>query len=136
MDHLELRTKLASRIEQFRLEEYGIDVHLKPISALHRAQLMDVYRQLEKGKEADDAMQNLTTDAQCFVVARGLVDVNGKPIYQEGEEELIAGEFPAKVLDEISNKILSISGMGGTASNIKEMVKNSNPTQKDNSSSD
>ena len=130
MDRLELRTKFASRIDKFRLEEFEVDVYLRPLSALERAKIVDKYRALEKIKEAENALETLTVEAQCYIVSRGLVDAQGARTYKDEEAQSLAEEFPCKALDAISRRILEISGMSAAA----DPVKNSDPTPNADSS--
>jgi len=130
MDRLELRTKFASRIERIRLEDFdGMELNIRPLSALERAKIVDKHKKLSKDSEI--ALETLTIETQCFIVARGLVDEKGARIYKDDEAAAIAAEIPCKALDEISAKILEISGMSAKAS---EALKNSNPTPNGDSS--
>ena len=126
MDRLEFRNKFSSRIEQFRLEEFEMDVHLKELSALDRAKVIDTYKILDKDKESAAAFQTMTLEAQCFIVSRGLVDEHGVRIYKDDEKQAMAEEIPCKALDALSKRILTISGMTQTAAT--ELVKNSEPS--------
>jgi hypothetical protein len=132
MDRLELRTRFASRIEKFRLEDFDMEVNLRGLSALDRARVIDKYRLLEKEQNGENVMEKMTTETQCFIVSRGLVTEGGERIYKDDEAGLLAGEIPCKALDAISKKILSISGMGGN--DAEDKAKNSAPTPSDNSS--
>jgi len=120
MDRLELRTKFAGRIEKFRLDEFDITVHLRPLSALERAKIVDKHRTLNKDSET--ALETLTIQSQCFIVGRGLVDAKGNRIYKDDEADAIADEIPCKALDQISAKILEISGMSAKGA---DDIKNS-----------
>ena len=122
MDRLQLRTKLSSRIEPFRLEEFDLDVHLRRLSALARARLGDAYKLLQESKAS--SAENAVVEIQCRVVAQGLVDEHGARIYQDAELAAIAEEFPATALDQLSSKILAISGLGVST---EELAKNSQP---------
>ena len=126
MDRLEFRNKFSSRIELFRLEEFEMDVHLKGLSALDRAKVIDTYKILDKDKESADAFQKMTLEAQCFIVSRGLVDEHGVRIYKDDEKQAMAEEIPCKALDALSKRILTISGM--TQGTTTELVKNSEPS--------
>jgi hypothetical protein len=110
MDRLELRSKFSSRVEQFRLEKYQLDLCLKPLSALDRAKIIDGYQTL--GKDENATVERMTIESQCFIVSRGLVDENGLRIYQEDELQKIAEEIPCDALDLISKRVLAISGLG------------------------
>ncbi len=122
MDRLELRTKFAGKIEAFQIEDFGIEVHLRSLSALERARIVDKYKLLEKGRESGEtSFEKMTTEAQCYIVSRGLVDEGGNRIYKDDEAASIADEVPCKALDALSKKILAISGMTGT----EEPEKNS-----------
>ena len=112
MDRLQLRTKFASRIEEFRLDEFDLTVHLRPLSAMERAKIVDKHKRFQKlDKESDTALETLTVESQCFIVARGLVDEKGARVYKDDEAAAIADEIPCKALDKISGRILEISGM-------------------------
>jgi hypothetical protein len=126
MDRLEFRNKFSGRIEQFRLEEFEMDVHLKGLSALDRAKVIDTYKILDKDKESADAFQKMTLEAQCFIVSRGLVDEHGVRIYKDDEKQAMAEEIPCRALDSLSKRILTISGM--TQGTTTELVKNSEPS--------
>ena len=133
MDRLELRTKFAGRIEQFRLDDFEMDLYLRPLSALERAKIVDKHKKLEKtNKDSDTALETLTIETQCFIVARGLVDEKGGRIYKDDEADAIAAEIPCKALDRISAKILEISGMTARP----DAIKNSDPTPNGDSSGD
>ena len=133
MDRLQLRTKFASRVEEFRLDDFDLTVHLRPLSAMERAKIVDKHKKFERlNKESDTALETLTIESQCFIVARGLVDEKGSRIYKDDEADAIAAEIPCKALDRISSKILEISGM--TAKEA-ETLKNSDPTPNGDSSS-
>lgn len=134
MDRLELKTKFAGRIKQFRLEEFDLDLHLHELSALDRAKLVDKYRVLDKTKDAENQLENVTIQTQCFIVSRGLVDAGGKRIYADDEADKIAEEFPCNAIDKISQQILVISGMIAKAQD--EAIKNSRPDLNGSSSSD
>ena len=128
MDRVTLRQKLSSRIEQFRLDEFDVDVYLRPLSALARARLGDRFTSLRDSSTAENSVIEL----QCRVVAEGLVTESGARIYQNDELQALAEEFPATALDRISGKILAMSGLGGSVSDV---IKNSEPTPSDSSSS-
>lgn len=130
MDRIEFRTALASRIEKFRLDECGLDVFVKKLSALDRARIVDRHRALEKAEDSGHQLETVTKETQCYIVARGLVDEKGGRLYKDDELQAVAEEIPATELDALSRKILSISGMGST-----EPVPNSNPTRNEPSSS-
>lgn len=124
MDRLELRTKFAGKIEAFFLEEFGIDVYLRSLSALERARIVDKYRKLDKGKDGDAAtFEEMTIEAQCYIVSRGLVDEKGVRVYKDDEAEAIAEEIPCKALDAISKRILFISGMSAKEEPEKNSVR-------------
>jgi hypothetical protein len=124
MDRVELRAKFAGRIEPFRLDEFDLDVHIKRLSALARAKLGDRYKSLTSGEDAK-AAENAVIEVQCRVVAEGLVDEHGTRIYRDDELSAIADEFPATALDQLSARILAISGLGISP---EITVKNLNPT--------
>lgn len=125
MDRLELRTKFAGRIETFRLADSDIEVNLRSLSALDRAKIVDKFKILAKAQEDEKALERLTIESQCFIVARGLVNESGARIYQDDEMAAIAEEFPCKALDELSKRILEMSGM---SENQSDRLKNSEPT--------
>jgi len=130
MDRLELRTKFASRIETVRLEDFdNMELNIRPLSALERAKIVDKHKKLSKDSEI--ALETLTIETQCFIVARGLVDEKGARIYKDDEADAIAAEIPCKALDQISAKILELSGMAAKA---PETLKNSDPTPSGDSS--
>lgn len=125
MDRLELRTKFAGKVEKLPLPEFDTEVFVRSLSALDRARVLDKFKVLNKEMEADGALVRMTTEAQCFIVARGLVDQSGNRTYSDEEVAAIGEEIPSKALDAISRKILSLSGIGETA---EDPLKNSDPT--------
>jgi hypothetical protein len=126
MDRLEMRKKFSSRVEKILLEEYGIELRIRPLSALERAKTLDKYRELSKpGTDGPATFEALTRDAQCYIVARGLVDENGAQIFREAEEEAVAAEIPGDALDRICKGIMRISGMDRAP---EDQGKNLNPT--------
>jgi hypothetical protein len=130
MDRVALREKLAGRIEQVRLDDYDIELFVRPLSALERAKIVDRYGLLSKDKVT--SLETLTIETQCFIVCRGLVEENGKRLYADDEAEKIAEEFPCSVLDQLSKQILTLSKMDQPP---EEQIKNSNPTTNEDSSS-
>jgi len=110
MDRLELRKQFSGRIHSFKLDD-SIEVHIRELTALERAKLVDKYRVLEKSKDADNALETLTVEAQCFIASRGLVDEHGARIYSDDEAAKLAEEFPCKLLDRLSLQILTVSGL-------------------------
>jgi hypothetical protein len=131
MDRVALREKLASRVEKIRLEEYGIELFVRPLSALERARVVDKYGLLSKDKEKPPLMETFTIENQCFIVCRGLVQENGKRVYGDDEAEKLADEFPCLVLDRLSTQILILSGMDKSPD---EQIKNWSPTPSEGSS--
>lgn len=132
MDRVELRTKFAGRIEKFRLAEFDVDVYIRRLSGRARAKLGDKHKLLATDTGAN-AFEKGVIEVQCRVVAQGLVNEMGSPIYSEDEIDAIADEFPATALDELSKKILEISGLGKS---VEDAIKNSVPTPNGNSNSD
>ena len=124
MDRLEFRSKFSERVEKFRLDDFDADLHLRPLSALERAQIIDKHTALGKIQNGDNSFEKLTIEAQCFIVSRGLVNESGNRIYKDEELRELAEEVPGKVLDAISNRILTISGMTEPQENV---AKNSEP---------
>jgi hypothetical protein len=131
MDRIELRAKFASRVEAFPLEEFDLNLFIKPLSALDRARIVDGYKKLKADDGSDAPMEVMTVQSQCYIVSRGLVDEKGNPCYGPDELEKIAEEIPGKALDKISNKILSVSGM----LNDEQPEKNLIPAPNENFSS-
>ena len=132
MDRLQLKTKFAERLEDFELEDYGLKLKLRPLSALERAKIVDKHKKLERtNRDSDNAIENVTIETQCFIVARGLVNETGNRIYQDDEAQQLAEEIPCKALDKISARILEISGMTATAATE---LKNFSPTPNGDSS--
>lgn len=132
MDRLTFRTKLSSRIEKFRLEDFDMEVWLKPLSALDRARVMDTYGRLSKDQESDNQMERMTSEAQAYIVAQGLVDENGTRIYRDDEIKEVGAEIPGVALDKLSSRILEISGFNATVGDAKNA---SSPIPSGNSSS-
>ena len=121
MDRLELRTKFASRIEPFRLEEFGVSVFLRRLSGLARAKLQFISQDLN-GKGTNNPQEIL--DFQCKVIAEGLVDEAGTRLYGDDELAAIATEIPGVAIDPIATKILKISSPE-VAANVEQLTKNS-----------
>jgi hypothetical protein len=128
MNIFEIREKFSCLVEVYRLEEISMDVYLRPLSALDRAKVIDKYRSLDKAKDSENAMESMTINAQCFIVARGLVDEKGNPCCKPEEAAMLAEMFPANALDGLSRKILEMSGIGGAAQTITDQAKNLNPS--------
>lgn len=126
MDRLTLRTKVSSRIEPFRLEEYDLDLHLRKLSATERSHFSERAITANEKKDAPEYMDKLTKDVVAYVVAHGLVDETGKRIYADDEENVIPDELPGDVLDAICDRILVISKL--KKASIEDEVKNLNPT--------
>lgn len=126
MDRLELRTKVSSRIEKFRLDEYDLDLHLRKLSATERSQFSARAINANAGKDTPEYMDKLTKDVVAYVVAHGLVDDSGKRIYSDDEEGVIPDELPGDVLDAICDRVLVISKL--KKASIEDEVKNLNPT--------
>jgi hypothetical protein len=133
MDRVELRKAFSSRIEKFRLEECDQEVHLKKLSALDRARIVDKHAALTKASDTVNPFETITIETQCYIVSRGLVDQNGTRLYGDDDLRAIAEEIPATALDACSKRILAISGMGGEESSAP---KNSNPTPNEDSKCD
>lgn len=132
MDRVTLRAALSSRVEAFRLDGCGEDIYIKRLSALDRARIVDKHNALGKAGESDHPLETITVETQCYIVARGLVDEKGNRLYRDDELQAIAEEIPAKTLDELSNKILTVSGMIG---DVVDAAKNSNPIRNGSSNS-
>lgn len=119
MDRLTFRTKLSSRIERYRLEDFDLEVCLRPLSALDRARVMDTYGRLSKDKDGDKQMERMTSEAQAYIVAQGLVDETGARIYRDDEIMAVGAEIPGVALDQLSSRILEISGFNATVGDAK-----------------
>jgi hypothetical protein len=132
MNRSELRSKFASRIASFRLDEFDLDLHLRHLSAFERAQILEkdeARRNAQKDNNIGQAL-TLTVQTNSLIVAKGLVDEKGNRVYGDDELEVPGSEIPAKALDAIAIEILRISSPKVDAS------KNLNPTPSDSSSSD
>ena len=132
MDRIELRSKFSGRIEKFRLEEFDLEVYLRQLSALARAKLSDKFMAVQGDGQSTSA-EAAVVEVQCRVVAEGLVDEHGSRIYKDDELQQIAEEIPGTALDQISKRIMTISGLGGGAA--EALAKNSEPTPNANSPS-
>lgn len=124
MDRLELRKKFSSRIEKVRLESYGMDLYVRPLSALERARTFDKYRELNKPGEETARFETMTIEAQCYIACRGLVDEHGSQVYKNEESAAIAEEFPGEALDQVCKHIMRVSGMDKS----EDAPKNPTPT--------
>jgi hypothetical protein len=121
---MDSKKRFASRIEQFRLDSTGEEFLVCPLTARERARLIDTYRVLEGGDKSHQ-LENITTEAQAFIIARGLMaDKDGARKYQDSEMDSISDDFLGDDMDEICRKILEISRMGKTSG---DELKNSNP---------
>ena len=132
MDRLELRTKFASLVEPFRLDEYDMNLHVRKLSALERAKFAEACRVSDRSRDADNMLEVVTKSVSAFVVSRGLVNEDGSRIYRDDELEQITEEFPADALDTIAEKILVISKLKKP---VDEEIKNSETVPSDSSSS-
>jgi hypothetical protein len=122
---------MASRVEKVQLDEYGVELFIRPLSALERAKIIDKYGTLSKDKENSPSFETITIETQCFVVCRGLVEENGKRLYGDDEAQKLAEEFPCEALDQLSKRIMTLSGMDKKQDNL---IKKSNSTPNADSS--
>ena len=130
MDRVSLRAKFAGALVDYTLEEFDIPLKLRALSALDRARIVDRFAALQK-LDVDNKVEKQTIQNQCYIVARGLMDDTGNPMYPDDELEKVAAEIPSKALDKISSQILEISGINAKA----EPVKNLPPTSAESESS-
>ena len=108
---MDSKKRLASRIEAFRLEETGEELLLCPLSARERGRLMDTYRVIDQGG-TDHQFENVSIQAQAFIIARGLVtDREGTRKYQDSEMESIPDDFLGEDIDSICERILVCTSM-------------------------
>jgi hypothetical protein len=107
------------RIKKYTVERLGEDVYLKPLSASVRALLADAFQGM------DGQPVSITAKAlQWQTVASGLVTAEGERIFTDDDLDSI-GQIDADVIDEISQEILRMSGLGDEATGLEEAVKNS-----------
>ncbi len=141
MNRLELRERFASRIEKFHLDDFDLDVYVRKLSGAERAVFAEKSALANKSKDEPNALSVITQEVLCYVVSRGLVDENGKRVFEDKDACYIAEEFPGDALDAICERILVISKLkkpsqdSGDTSILEIEVKNSETVQSDSSSS-
>lgn len=131
MNREQLKAKFAKRVETVKLENYDVEVTIRPLSALERAQAIDKHKAaLADAEGSETRIEKLLRDVECFVVAKALIDANGNRIYQDTELDTIASDFPCDALDYLSKKVMVVSGI---EKEVDEAVKNSTPTPSESS---
>ena len=132
MDRLELRTKFSSRVDKIRLEDYDLDVFIRRLTALERAQFAEACRVTNKNREDDNMLEIVTVKVSAYVVAHGLCDEKGNRFYKDDELQKVAEEFPADALDAIAELIVVLSKLKQP---LTDEIKNLNPTPNESSKS-
>jgi hypothetical protein len=126
MDRLELRTKIAGRIQKFRPSAFDEDLHVRRLSGLQRSRWIDNFQALQKEQESGGLSNfKLTIEAQCSLIACSLVNEAGTRTYQDDELEAVAADLDCLTMDELANEIMVISGM---KERQDDRIKNSEPT--------
>lgn len=136
MDRDYFKKRSAGRIQVFRPEWSEQDLFIRPVNAIERAKIMDAYLLLSKADEVGGhfLIERATKDLSCFTISCGLVDENGNRIYSYEDRESVGEDLLWEEAKELTDKILSISGIAKPS--ISDTLKNSNPTPSADSNSD
>jgi hypothetical protein len=132
MNYNDYEQRAASRIVKVRLDLLG-ETYIRPLSALDKTKMADRYQEFKKAEELPSKNERLMESFQLFIISRGLVNDEGRPVYDESQVEVIGEHFLSEEIDELFHCIAEHSKLNTT---VDDAEKNLNPTPSEDSNSD
>ena len=118
--------------EKFHVEQWNIDVWIRSLTSAER----DDYEQsliTQSGRGRNMTMTANLANAKAKLVAKTLVDKEGKRVFLDGEA-IKLGQKSSKAITKLYEIAQRLSGL--TDDDVEELVKNSESGQADDSPSD